>query len=418
MNMSLEQSKEINEGAGKVGCWGVVAFLIFLILSIFSGGNVVFITLTILALIIPIICGFVQKAVEGPIEADRLRREEEERKKKKEDEEKRRQAEENIKIMTFYDQCKKEGIFNLDTEQSKQKASLIAKRIMLTHVYYTDAYVRGKALREEKDKEDRAEQIKQLKNEEHEKYIQLTKYSSFVGRDKKIRMLNDLIAPYKIELAKLQGQENKALDAFSTRPELKSESDPLIVGGIATGLAGSTAGVIAAIGSQQQNEKIRERNKMMTNLHAGMLESASKVAYYTNIQISSIKNEMKPIEEKLEAAKIKLIENSDEQELLDNLKFDNVTVKFSETGAFTITARASHKKNTIMFENTKAFIDGTVKANLYQNGKCVGNTFLVAPINGFYGELQGICLADSNTAKKDEPYEIKFEPYHLWKMEV
>lgn len=417
MKMSLEQSKEINESAGKVGCWGIIAFLIFLILSIFSGGNVVFITLTILALIIPIICGFVQKAVEGPIKADRLRREEEEREKRKKAEETERIAKENTKILKYYDQCIKEGVSNLDTEKDKQKALLISKQLGLT-TEYTIAYSRGKIMRVQHDKEAQEAHLKQLKDDEHEQYIQLTKYSSFIGRDKKIRMLNDLIAPYKIELAKLQGQENKALDAFSTRPELKSESDPLIVGGIATGLAGSTAGVMASIGSQQKNEKIREHNKMMTNLHTGMLESASKVAYYTSIQISSIKNEMKLIEEKLEAAKIKLVENSDEQELLDNLKFDNVTVKFSETGAFTITARASHKKNTITFENTKAFIDGTVKANLYQNGKCVGNTFLVAPINGFYGELQGICLADSNTAKKDKPYEIKFEPYHLWKMEV
>lgn len=414
MRISDEQGVEIHESAGKVGCWTVLAFLIFLILSICSGGSAFFVVLTVLTVIIMAICILAQKAVEKQVKAVNTKRREEFESKKKKEEETKRIAKENAKILNYYDQCIKEGVSNLDTEKNKQKALLISKQLSLT-TEYTIAYSRGKIMRVQHDKEAQEAHFKQLKKDEHEQYIQLTKYSSFIGRDKKIRMLNDLIAPYKSALAEIHNEENKARDAFIKGPELKAEHDWAIQGGMASGLAGGAAGVMVALNAQQENEKIRAWNREATNINTQYVLTTMKYVAYKEAEI---RKELDPLENELEKAKIALVENSDEQELLDNLKFDNVTVKFSETGAFTITAYASNKKNNIMFENTKAFIDGTVKANLYQNGKCVGNTFLVAPINGFYGELQGICLADFSTAKKDEPYEIKFEPYHLWKIEV
>ena len=101
------------------------------------------------------------------------------------------------------------------------------------------------------------------------------------------------------------------------------------------------------------------------------------------------------------------------------ITFENLRVEFSETGAFTVNVSSFVRKPVKMFENTNAVIDGTVQADLFQDGKSVGTAILVAPINGFGNALlKGICLANDNTIQNDKPYEIKIKPYHLWKIEA
>lgn len=401
MSLSLERSKEIDAGAGKVGCSSVVAFIIFLILSIFSGGNIVFIVLTILAFIIPIICALVQKAVEGPIKADYLRRTEEENAKRKEAE---RIANENAKISKFYDQCIKEGIYDINKEASIQKASLIAESLDL-HMSCIEAYSKGKSI-----------ELDKIFSEEKSKYKTLTQYSECVGRSKSIKMIEDLITSYKKQLEDCEKTSRFMLADGSSFQE--KEHDWAVASGVANGLAGGAAAVATAMEIQQKNAEIRARNE--ANQKAYIQSILPAHMRLTEKQVN-IKKRLNELERTLEKNKIKLIENSDEHEILNNINFTDIQVVFSPTGTVGISAKANIKNKLIMFEDTPAIIDGTIKADLYQKGVCVGSVLMVAPIDGINTNktfLEGIVLKDNNDAIKDEPYEIKFEPYHLWKMEA
>ncbi len=196
----------------------------------------------------------------------------------------------------------------------------------------------------------------------------------------------------------------------------EKEHDWAIAGGIANGLAGGAAAISTAMEIQQKNAEIRARNEANQKAYINSIMPAHM--RLTGKQVD-IEKDLKELENKLEKIKIKLVENSNEQELLNMITFKNINVNFSDTGAFTVNASSTVRKPITMYENTNATIDGTVQVDLFQDGQSVGKAVLVAPINGFNNaSLQGICLANNNTAQKDKPYKIKIKPYHLWKVEA
>ena len=93
-------------------------------------------------------------------------------------------------------------------------------------------------------------------------------------------------------------------------------------------------------------------------------------------------------------------------------------IQISETGAFTVKAEIAKQGTIKAFDDlqTEAVIDGTISADLYQNGRKVGSALLVLPVYGIGSRttVEGICL--SGAAEK-VPYEVRFTPYHLWAME-
>lgn len=330
-------------------------------------------------------------------------------------------AKENA-LIKFYYQCAEAGVTDLNSEARRQKAFLIANRLKLT-IDAADAFNKGKALKSQRHDE----YLNKLRELEEKKQIELTKYTSDLGRDKPIHMLNDMIAPYNERLDNLKKQIDEAAGMLVDGPQLKKEHDWAIIGGVTSGLAGSAAGVAAALDAQQKNEKIKSINNTLTQLH---VESAFAKASHAKSLQQKTRQKLEPLEKKLEEVKIKLVENSDERDLLNSIDLEDVNIEFSETGAFTITACPVIKKEITMFNDIPAVIDGTLKANVYQNGKCVGEALMTAGLCGFgvtqtYDDMYlgsnvitGICLSDTSTAVKDKPYEVKFEPYHLWKLEA
>ncbi len=106
-----------------------------------------------------------------------------------------------------------------------------------------------------------------------------------------------------------------------------------------------------------------------------------------NRTCAEMDKKLKPLERSLEKAKIKLVENSDEHEILDNIDISEVKVSFSETGAVTIRAKACLKKNIKIFDDVPAVVDGAIRADVYQHGKCLGSAIMTAPLNGIGSNL-------------------------------
>ncbi len=266
MKVSEERGKQIHEGAGRIGCWSIVIFVVSLILSFVTQGNVFFIGLTILMVLLQVGCVIAQSKAEKilkPYKEARLAAKEEEERKQAE---LKKEAEEKEKILQFYDRCIEAGIVDLNTEAANQKAKLIADNIGL-NVHYTDAYNIGMAEMEKisgKKVLTRKElsRLNELADKELERYKELVKYSSYVGRDKQINMLKDLIAPYRERFEREKKQfisEGNRYNSINSTPlmnELQTKSNPTAKAAVASAIAGDAAGIAVAMNTKQKNDRI------------------------------------------------------------------------------------------------------------------------------------------------------------------
>ena len=107
------------------------------------------------------------------------------------------------------------------------------------------------------------------------------------------------------------------------------------------------------------------------------------------------------------------------EDLMKSLNIETLSVTIYETGAIRIKSKVTHIPYIKLHDTVRAVVDGTIKAELYQEGKKVGCALLVIPVDGLYRNdiyLEGIDASAS--AKKKIPYEVKYSAYHLWLIET
>ncbi len=309
----------------------------------------------------------------------------------------------------FYSECKDNQITNLSTPAKRQKAELIAQRLGCQgygdiETFFNDA----KRLYHQKDQQDekqkRVETLLKLETEEEAVYDRLTRYASLEGREKRIRMLADERATL------LQKAENLRKGAgIVMKDSQQKEVDWAVHGGIASGLAGPGAGAAAAMDAQLKNARIRAQNQVN-------METLTPALMHAWEQARKWENQAQKLQTAIEDTKIKLVADTRKEAVLSELSINVKKVEISETGAFTVKASVSAGR-PIMIEQYPAVVDGTISADLYQNGKLAGQAWMVLPAYGVENravDVEGICLSG---AKKGIPYEVKFTPHLLWEME-
>lgn len=309
----------------------------------------------------------------------------------------------------FYEECRNNNVEDFSNERDLQRAKLIAEKMHLEKIKNLEKYyLDGKKLHEEEEKaklyREQRDTLTKLKNREKELYDEYTKYAEYYGRDKRIAILKDKAASLSDKAYRLE----KGME-LNMRASQQKEIDWATHGGIASGLAGGAAGVAVAIDAQIKNMEIRARNE---EVYRSLLPASLMIEG----SVSDLRKKASEIMNLVEASKIKLLGNNSASELIENIGFSNIKVNISDTGAFEVETTVSEKKAIKIFDDIEAVIDGTIAAELHQNGKKVGSALLVLPTFGLSGhcQLKGICLSG---AEKEQPYEIKFAPYHLWAME-
>lgn len=322
------------------------------------------------------------------------------------------QAIENQKKLhiQFYKECIEKGIEDISSPANKQKAELIAKRLgckgceNLADYFeegrklYTQAEDQGKAAEEQK-------KLAELRSAEKEKYDGLTKYASFEGREKRVAILSDTQRQYYKKAAELE----KGMMLLTNASQQK-EINWATHGGIASGIAGGAAGLAVAIDAQAKNAQIRAQNEAnMRALTPGILAVHKSAGEY--------RQAAKDLQVSIDDAKIKLVADTPKDEVFSKLDIRVNQIAISETGAFTIQVSVKLTDDLTIFDNVQAVADGTLSANLYQEGHNVGNALLVLPTFGVdrtEAIIEGICLSG---AKQGIPYEVQFTPHLLWEME-
>ncbi len=313
--------------------------------------------------------------------------------------------------LNFYTACQKEQVLDLTTERNRQKAMLIAQNMKLKAMAMEEvaaAYEAGKADAEHNAQAANANtngtSLYEKRIEELNLLAESMRYYGITGREKRIKMLQDMIA---VAQEKVKEAEMRARQAQHTM--LQKEHDWATHGGIASAIAGPAAGVATAWDIQMKNAQIREYNAQMAPYVAMVSSSYTKDANGYRQSIVHFQND-------IERTKVALISEDDTQKVFSNLQISNIKTEVTSTGAVVVSAAFCADKEYRIFENELPAIDGCVKASIWENGQNVGAAYFVLPVQGITEqvELTSVC---TRTTNPNGQYRIEMEPVQLWAIE-
>ena len=344
----------------------------------------------------------------------------------------------------FYEKCLSMGIEDLSTKADIERAKLIAKNIGFTDFSNEETlklcFNKIKSVIDEeqniKDIEEKQAELNEIKAMEQEKEACLTKYAGYFGRDKQIVYYTDLLKKAQEPLDEYNDSKEAADTAKlvynalsdSVEPQYKRKQDWSIAGGIASGLAGSAAGISIASDIQRKNAEIDEYNRYAEEQAKRQKEEFRKKgsevgdsfmekynSSWGRETLKRAREQVKFYNEKIEKVKIKLLEERDPVELLAMLSPTVKSVSTTETG--TVESVISVDScNVKIFEEVNAVIDGSFSAVLWDDDdNFAGEIVFVLPFDGSAEKqsIKGMCTS----AKHSKNYRLEFIKPKLWLIE-
>lgn len=315
------------------------------------------------------------------------------------------------KALNFYEHCRANGVINLDSEGSRQKALLLARNMKMKDVSMEQIcrlYEEGKAASNTNsvsaDQMASAHRVNAKRIEELNTLAEKMQYFGLHGREKRVAMLNALR-----EEALRKAKEADNLSSYVQHTMIQKEHDWAVHGGIASGIAGPAAGVATALDIQQKNAAIRAQNEANRPLVAMMTSHFGNTAAGHRGQASQYAA-------MAASTKDKLMLDQDPQQVFANLVIENTEITVSETGAVTVEADFTKKDAYRIYETVDPTIDGTVAARLYQNGNHVASAYFVLPVEGVTGTVRLSAITTKPTAENAN-YTVSFEAVDLWAIE-
>lgn len=318
------------------------------------------------------------------------------------------------KFDEFYTECQQYHITslkNLRSVEKKQRVKLLGDKygVDITSPEVIEQFNAISAKkRQEKEKEREKEKAK-ARQEEQAQYAKLIRYAQLHGNDKPVTMFKDLA-------------RSITSGSVSYIP-MKKESDGAIMAGIASGIGGTVPALMSLSNTASNNEIIRQQNQAAQSINSLLFEADMKA-----------RARAEKYQEKADELAVKLVGDMPSTEVFQYLKFKNIKTKVSQFGTVTVKARASVTEKVTVFRKP-GFIDGYVRAEIYDEDRRIGEARMVFPAHGSlhyelsytHGgyprgiitdqrsvELEGICL---NCGEKGKEYTVKFAPGDLWIME-
>ena len=119
---------------------------------------------------------------------------------------------------------------------------------------------------------------------------------------------------------------------------------------------------------------------------------------------------------RLEQAKILLVQTQNESELLKMLNPKVVGIENSITGAIKLEIEFDATPNLRIFDNVPAVIDGSIRVLLSIGEKPVGFAICTLDYSGTSRKHTAKCIC-TNASMQSSNYDISFVPHHLWVVE-
>ena len=339
----------------------------------------------------------------------------------KEFEEKKRSEEHRQQLLNFYQMCQKVGLNAIQTEKDLQNATQIASTMQLGDIDVKAFFLEASALiqkeREEKDEEARLRRearLEAIRTKERQKCAELEKFSDCSGREKRLAILRD-----QYEKASSGAyQMSKASSVLTTPLVSTRDTDWAIHGGIANGLAGPGAGAATAMNIQRQNAENRARADAANSAYVSSLVRSGVLDKASNAE-KQYKSEAKKLLALIQDAETALVAEDSPDVCFNRLRFDEATVTVSKTGTCNVMTKAYLKNDFTIFNNAKATVDGTILAEICDDGNVIGCAKLVLPVWGTRKDaiayLEGMALF---CGQPDKKYTVRLKAGNLWAMEA
>jgi len=315
------------------------------------------------------------------------------------------------KNMKFYQECRSNNIFDLDSEYNMQKALKIGEKQNIKDISeekLKEMYLKGKEMTETDAKvASETGQMNLLNDKRIEELNILADQLRFYGHhgiEKRKVMLRSLMKE-----ADKKRKDAEMMANMAGRTMLQKEHDWATHGGIASGIAGPAAGVATALDIQAKNAVIREQNAKMMPYVAMVSGSYTKTA-------QGYQQEYNRYAADLQATNTKLVSPDSKEDVMKHIVIKDAKYTVSKTGAVTVTANFSVDGNYRIFESTKPTIDGCVACRIMQGETCVGSAYFVFPVEGIITPTTLNAICTKTTDPKGE-YTLVFEPDDVWAME-
>ena len=325
----------------------------------------------------------------------------------------------------FYQNCEEAGVVG-ESAADIARMKLVAEQMRITgsEKELMERYRKGRAiLTEQQELADRQNQIAadheknmaiiSLRQEEQKEDSKWKKIIDLKGNEKRYQMYMELITPLEREIREFEEAKKVLQNADKTlySAYAKKESDWAVHGGIANAIAGPAAGVAAALDVQRQNAEVRAYNQdLKQSIQRFTSEQQKNLKTPTDVYV-----ELHGLKKEAAAAKLKLVENRPQKELLTMLSPQLVKTTTTETG--TMRFEVSTRKTALqIFETVQATVDGSFVLKIMNGKKVVGEAYFVLPIQGGAENqtLTGLCTAVPQSERK---YSFEFAPYNLFAIE-
>ena len=317
---------------------------------------------------------------------------------------------ESVFHISFYNECKKNNITNLDSAADKQRAFILGNQMnvfKVTEQNVDDYFNRGKSCVDNETAKQKKAEIDKLRNEQRNiisEYI--NKYRNLYGRDKRINAIAEELDALRRRQNALQNLAGGLIDSAYK----EQEHDWGTIGGIASAIGGVGAGIAAASQAQRENEEIRARNaanQSVAKSHATTLIKSSM----------ELDDKIKDLENALQKATIALVDENLTSDQLFNKLGISCTTTSDNIGVVTIETYINSKEDLKIFETVSATIDGVLKADIIINGKSVANTLLALPFEGVYKHTTVIGKVVIPYDDRNKNISVTFSPHSLWAIE-
>ena len=329
----------------------------------------------------------------------------------------------------FEEDCAKCKISNIASEANYQKAKLIAETLMDRigipkehQMQYATREKLSQYLAEINRKKQTAAQIETerkiaaLRIEEAEMEKEFNRYADCVGREKSICYCNEQIAYNRHVIAQCDAEISRicgnAADIHTKGTQ--KEHSWAILGGIANGIAGGAAGLAVAIDVERQNQAKRQHNAQLTS---DVITLAALETKDFRVRKAGAQSNIESWTRELESAKLLLIDDRNETDLLSKLHLNVLSVENSITGAVKIQIEVNATPDLHIYDNVPAVVDGSVAVLLKIGEKVVGTTVASIGYEGAYKRHNIDCICTS-ISEQAENYKIEFAPHHLWLVET
>ncbi len=353
----------------------------------------------------------------------------------------------------FYKLCREANISSLDSKYSLAKAKAIAEQLLgkselrltpyditpfpedaiplyTTTEKLNEFFDRGKAAVEQierkKEESDKKPRKATLSDEQTSILALNLRLKDKTGREKRYTMLDEIIRKYTdkiIAIRRAQESIQKLGMIMASSVSQQKTAHWATVAGIADGLAGPVAGVLAGADAMSRNAQIEAKNR--ANREAVNHAAAELItgSYSLDKDVDSLQKECEVFKKAKEDLGAKVVFGDiDTEELFRSLRLSNAKITKTQNGVLNIEVNLSsiYVPEGIP-EEVRTTIDGTLTGIITANGTTVGSVILPLPLYGV--ECSSSIATTAETIcewyiKSDSTYEVTFTPNKLWVMEI